>query len=167
MAEPFLGEIRVFPFGYAPSGWAKCNGQLLQIQQNQALYALLGVTYGGDGRNTFALPNLQGRVPLNVSDAHPYGQVGGEEAHTLTISEIPQHTHEISGSSDPASTKVATGNVWGTTASTQPVYTANSTGTMSENALGTAGSSQAHSNMQPFTVVNFCIALQGIFPPRN
>jgi microcystin-dependent protein len=165
MAEPFLAEIRLFSFNTVPSGWAQCNGQLLQVAQNQALFTLIGSTFGGDGKTTFALPNLQGAVPLMPNATVPYGSTGGEESHTLTISEIPAHTHQATAGSD-ASTNVTTSNVWGT-ASTISSYGETNNSTMSSNALSTAGGSQGHSNMQPYIVVNYCIALQGIWPPKN
>jgi len=164
MAEPFLAEIRLFPFNYAPTGWAQCNGQLLNVQQNQALFTLLGTKFGGDGVKTFGLPNLQGRTPIAPSTSIPYATVGGEEAHTLTVNEMPQHTHEATGGSD-ATTNVATSNVWGT--STLMSYNDKINGSMNAAALATAGGSQPHSNMQPYTVLNYCIATQGIWPPKN
>lgn len=164
MAEPFLAEIRMFSFNFAPTGWAQCNGQLLQITQNQALFSLIGNKFGGDGKTTFALPNLQGSVPIAPSDSIAYGTTGGEESHTLTIAEIPPHTHQVTGGSD-ATTNVAAGNAWGT--STLQSYSNTINGTMNTAALATAGGSAPHSNMQPYTVVNYCIALQGIWPPKN
>lgn len=165
MAEPFIGEIRQFPFNYAPKGWAQCNGQLLAINQNQALFSILGTTYGGDGRVTFALPNLQGRVPVHPGQGVQFGEIGGEEAHTLTINEIPQHTHQAVGGSD-AATAAPSGKTWGTSSSVQP-FAAQANTIMSPKAIAPTGGSQPHNNMQPYTVVNFCIALQGIFPSRN
>src|SRR5213082_924975 len=106
MSEPFLSEIRIFSFGFAPKGWALCNGQLLPINQNQALFSLLGTTYGGDGRLNFGLPDLQGRVPIHVGNGHTLGERGGEQGHTLSISEVPQHTHLINAASGPATTNV-------------------------------------------------------------
>lgn len=163
MAEPFLSEIRVMSFNFAPKGWALCNGQLLPINQNQALFSLLGTTYGGDGRVNFALPNLQGRVPVHVGSGFVLGQTGGEAAHTVTVSELPQHTHAVSAASDAASTNVPSSSTY--LASQANVYTpaANLTA-MSAGAVGLVGGSQAHQNMQPFLAFNFCIALQGIFP---
>lgn len=166
MAEPFIGEIRLFSFDFAPKGWAQCNGQILPIQQNQALYALLGTTFGGDGRVTFALPNLQARAAVHTGQGFSNGQVGGEENHTLTVNEMPVHTHQLSGSSQPASTKSATSNVWAVPTN-QQIYANVANAKMSSNALGTSGGNQAHPNMQPYSVVNYCIALQGMWPPRN
>lgn len=165
MAEPFVGEIRQFPFNYAPKGWAQCNGQLLPIQSNQALFSILGVTYGGNGINTFALPNLQGRVPVHPSDTITLGQTSGEEAHTLTVNEIPQHTHQAIGGSD-ATASTPGGKTWGTPPGEQSFAPA-ANAVMSSNAIASSGGSQPHSNMQPYTVLNFCIALNGIYPSRN
>jgi microcystin-dependent protein len=172
MAEPFLSEIRIFSFSFAPQGWALCNGQLLPINQNQALFSLLGTTYGGDGRVTFGLPNLQGRAPIHMGQGHTLGEVGGEQAHTLSISEIPTHTHDFSsntavvGAAANATLGAPTGNFWANSGksaySTLPGNAA-----MSPQAVTNVGGSQAHLNMQPFLVLNFCIALIGIFPSRN
>jgi microcystin-dependent protein len=168
MAEPFLSEIRIFSFGFAPKGWALCNGQLLPINQNQALFSLLGTTYGGDGRVNFALPNLQGQVPIHVGQGHTLGEKGGQQAHTLSIAELPTHTHTLNGSSASAAQPVPTGGVLATTAATDPIYAAPaSLVSMFPGALANVGGSQAHLNMQPFLVLNFCIALQGIFPSPN
>jgi microcystin-dependent protein len=164
MSEPFIGEIRMFANNYAPQGWALCNGQVLPINGNQALFSLLGTAFGGDGMTTFALPNLQGRVPMQISNPGPVGQTGGEEAHTLTVNEMPQHTHQASAGTDSPSTTAA-GNAWGGAAGTNYAEQANVQ--MSPNAIATAGQTQAHANMQPFTVVNFCIAITGIYPTRN
>ncbi|BDH60584.1 tail Collar domain-containing protein [Lysinibacillus sp. PLM2] len=165
MAEPFIGEIRCFSFGRIPSGWAPCNGQLLPINQNQALYAILGTTYGGNGFTTFALPDLRGRVPVHVGNGVSLGQKAGEEAHTLTVNEIPAHTHPISASSNEANKRTANGHVWGKP--TINVYATQSNSVMSAQALTTAGGSNPHPNMQPYNVANYCIALIGIFPTRN
>lgn len=169
MAEPFLAEIRLFSFKFAPRGWAQCNGQLLPIAQNMALFSLIGTTYGGDGKTTFALPNLQGRVPVNPNQGSiTYGAVGGEEAHTLTVNEMPMHTHQTSASNDTAAPLATdpTGKVWGVSFNNN-IYSPTTNTAMSPNAIGTSGGSKPHNNMQPYTVVNYCIALSGIFPPRN
>lgn len=165
MAEPFLSEIRLFSFNFAPKGWAQCNGQLLPINQNQALFSLLGTTYGGNGQTTFALPNLQGRVPIHMGSGHTLGELGGEQSHTLTLTEIPQHTHIAHASPANADAPVPGNNLL---ASANNVYAppANLT-SLHPASITNAGGSQPHLNMQPFLTVNFCIALQGIFPSRN
>lgn len=166
MSEPYVGEIRLFGFGKVPWGWARCDGQVLQINTNQALYSILGATYGGNGSSTFALPDLRGRVPVHVSRSITRGQKAGEEAHVLTTNEMPTHTHIINGSSESATLKVASGNVWGT--STNNIYSVNQPNTnMNTQALSTSGNSQPHQNMQPYSVANYCIALVGIFPSRD
>lgn len=165
MSEPFLSEIRIFSFNFPPKGWAFCNGQLLPINQNQALFALLGTTYGGDGIVNFRLPNLQGRVPFHMGNGHTLGEIGGEEVHTLTSSELPQHTHLAGASSAPANTGNPGGNLWANGG--KSVYNSVGNTSMSPQAISTFGSSQPHDNMSPYLVLNFCIALQGIFPSQN
>ena len=165
MAEPFLSEIRIFSFGFAPKGWALCNGQLLPINQNQALFSLLGTTYGGDGRVNFALPNLQGRTPNHMGQGFTLGQMGGEQAHTLTIAELPTHVHGAVASSTASDSFVPTGNYLGA-ANNFYAALANAT-TLPPATLSNTGGSQAHQNMQPYLVLSFCIALQGIFPSQN
>lgn len=162
MAEPFLSEIRLMSFNFAPKGWALCNGQLLPINQNQGLFSLLGTTFGGDGRVNFALPNLQGRVPIHVGSSHTLGERGGEQAHTLSIAEIPTHTHVLSGSLSNANAAPAANNVL---AAANNVYAGPSNLTsLGPSSITNVGGSQAHLNMQPFLTLNFSIALQGIFP---
>ncbi|TSE11612.1 phage tail protein [Mesorhizobium intechi] len=165
MAEPFLSEIRIMSFVFAPKGWALCNGQLLPIAQNQALFSLLGTTFGGDGRVNFALPDYRGRVPIHVGGGHTLGERGGEEGHTLSIGELPQHIHIEQASTANADVAAPNGNFLGTVTN---VYTplANPT-SLSSGTLAPVGGSQAHMNMQPFLTVSFCIALQGIFPSPN
>jgi len=168
MSEPFLAEIRIYGFNFAPRGWALCDGQILPINQNQSLYSLLGTTYGGDGRTTFALPDLRGRVPIHVGAGHTLGARGGEETHTLTVQEVPSHGHAFQASTGGANTPVGAGAVLATTEAAD-IYVGN---TMSVQAMSAAqiapmGGGQAHENRQPFQVVNFCIALQGLFPSRN
>lgn len=167
MAEPFLGEIRMMSFGFPPKGWALCNGQLLSISQNQALFSLLGTYYGGDGRTTFGLPNLQGRAPLHASNgnAYPVGTAAGEENHTLTMQQTPAHTHPASGSAATASTPAPAGsvlagatNLYGSPLSLTPLI-----GT----TITPVGGGQPHYNMQPYLVTSFCIALQGVYPSAN
>jgi microcystin-dependent protein len=163
MAEPFLSEIRLMSFSFAPKGWALCNGQLLPINQNQALFSLLGTTFGGDGRVNFALPDVRGRVPIHVGSGHTLGERGGEQAHTLSISEIPTHTHVFNGTSVVATLDSVTGNLPAQTATTA-IYGNGALAAMNAAAIGNTGGSQAHLNMQPFLTISFCIALQGIFP---
>ncbi|HWO02280.1 MAG TPA: tail fiber protein [Blastocatellia bacterium] len=165
MAEPFLSEIRIMSFGFPPKGWALCDGQLLPINQNQALFSLLGTTYGGDGRVNFALPDLRARAPIHMGSGHTLGEKGGEQAHTLSISELPLHTHTVNASSGAASTPIAAANVLGATSN---LYNPpqNLTNLLPAN-VANVGGSQAHLNMQPFLVLNFSIALQGIFPSQT
>jgi microcystin-dependent protein len=166
MGTPFLSEIRIVSFNFAPKGWALCNGQLLPINQNQALFSLLGTTYGGNGQTTFALPNLQGRTPNHVGSGFTLGEAGGEIAHTLNISELPAHTHTPLGNqTNPASSSSAGGNLWGFVPND---YAANSNGSAMNPACVTpTGGNQPHQNMSPYLVLNFIIALQGIFPSQN
>lgn len=166
MSEPYLGEIRLFANNFAPKGWALCQGQILSIQQNSALFSLLGTTYGGNGTTTFALPDLRGRVPIHFNSTFPLGAAQGEASHTLTNSEMPAHTHMASGSST-ASQPTPNNQVWGTDTSVNLYGTATALTTMNAGAISTTGGSQAHSNMQPYLVLNYCIALQGIYPTRN
>lgn len=165
MAEPFLSEIRIFSFVFAPKGWALCNGQLLPINQNQALFSLLGTTYGGDGRVNFALPDLRARVPIHVGDGHTLGERAGEQAHTLSIAEIPEHTHVANASSSNGDTAFAVGHVL---AKAGNLYAgASNLTSLSPTSISSVGGSQAHLNMQPFLTLSFCIALQGIFPSQT
>ncbi len=163
MAEPFLSEIRIMSFVFAPKGWALCNGQLLPINQNQALFSLLGTTFGGDGRVNFALPDLRGRTPIHVGSSHTLGERGGEQAHTLSIAELPEHLHLVQGSADTGSQQDAVSNVLATTPGR--IYTdAVSLVALRADTVTNVGGSQAHLNMQPFLTLSCCIALQGIFP---
>jgi microcystin-dependent protein len=166
MAEPFLSEIRLMSFSFAPKGWALCNGQLLPINQNQALFALLGTNFGGDGRVTFGLPDLQGRSPLHVGNGIVLGQKGGEAAHTLSIGEIPTHTHVLQATTTNADQPVPTGNMLAT-ASGEIYVDPSALVAMAPATISTVGGSQPHSNMQPFLTLSYCIALQGIFPSPN
>src|SRR5437762_7307774 len=167
MAEPFLSEIRIMSFGFAPKGWALCDGQLLPINQNQALFALLGTTYGGDGRVNFALPHLQGRTPIHVGSGHTLGENGGEQAHTLSISEIPTHTHVANASASAGDNVVPTNAILGSPLSLSYRPAASGLTNLHPATLANVGGSQAHLNMQPHLTLNFCIALQGIFPSPN
>jgi microcystin-dependent protein len=162
MAEPFLSEIRMMSFQFAPRGWALCNGQLLPINQNQALFSLLGTTFGGDGRVNFALPNLQGRTPMHVGSGHTLGERGGEQAHTVSTAELPAHTHAFNASQANANTPLTANNMFGTSNNAYAAAS-NLTGINSGTITNTGGS-QAHLNMQPYLTLSFCIALQGIFP---
>jgi len=169
MAEPFLSEIRIMSFGFPPKGWALCDGQLLPINQNQALFSLLGTTYGGDGRVNFGLPNLQGRVPIHMGSGHTLGERGGEQAHTLSIAELPQHVHSAMANSTitgNTNNPTATSVLAQSTASQMYTAAANLIA-MPANEITNTGGSQAHLNMQPFLVLNFSIALQGIFPSQT
>lgn len=165
MAEPFLSEIRIMSFVFAPKGWALCNGQLLPINQNQALFSLLGTTFGGDGRVNFALPDLRSRAPIHVGSGHTLGERGGEQAHTLSVAELPTHTHVANAQSGNASTPIPGGNLL---AAANNLYAApTNLTTLSPSMVTSVGGSQAHLNMQPFLTLSFCIALQGIFPSPN
>jgi len=167
VAEPFLSEIRLFTFNFAPRGWATCDGQVLPINQNQALFSLLGTTYGGNGQTTFALPDLRGRTPIHVAGAHPLGQPGGEQAHTLTQAETPAHTHVLSGTANNGSALIPAGNLLAATPNQLYHGADNSQTTMASESVARVGGSQPHDNMQPYLTVSFCIALLGIFPSRN
>ena len=164
MAEPFLSEVRIMSFVFAPKGWALCNGQLLPINQNQGLFSLLGTTFGGDGRVNFALPDLRGRTPIHVGSGHTLGERGGEQAHTLSIAELPTHTHVLNGTSTDASQPIPTANLLARQAPANPYIAPASLAAMIAGSVTNVGGSQAHLNMQPFLTLSFCIALQGIFP---
>jgi microcystin-dependent protein len=165
VSEPFTSEVRLFSFNFAPRGWAQCNGQILPISQNQALFSLLGATFGGDGVSTFGLPNLQGQTPLHLGNGYVRGQRVGEYAHTLQIAEMPAHNHNAFGSPGNASQPVASNAMLATAAN---VYAApTNTTPLQGTTIANAGSSAPHNNMQPYLTINFCIALSGIFPSRN
>ena len=169
MADPFLAEIRIFPFNFPPKGWAFCNGQLIPISQNTALFALLGTTYGGDGKSTFALPDLQGSAPMHPGQGsglslRDLGEQGGSETVTLLVSEIPAHAHQMMALGAISNQPSPANNTWGR--STANPYTSPQNGQMSDQALGLNGGSLPHNNMQPYLALNFCIAMQGVFPQR-
>ena len=167
MAEPFLSEIRIMSFGFPPKGWALCNGQLLPINQNQALFSLVGTTFGGDGRVNFALPNYQGRTPIHVGQGYALGQQGGEQAHSLTIPEMPAHDHTVTVSTANATADTPNSSGFLGVASIDLFRPLSSPTSMEPGIVGSVGGSQAHQNMQPFLTLSFCIALQGIFPSPN
>jgi microcystin-dependent protein len=166
VADPFLGEVKIFGFPFAPKGWALCNGQFLPINQNQALFSLLGTTYGGNGQTTFALPNLQGRTPMHFGGSHIQGEAGGAEAVTLTMSEMPAHIHLVNASSSPGDDPNPGSHVLASPLNLS--YRAPDSSTaLAAGTIGNVGGSQPHPNMQPFLTLSFCIALVGIFPSRN
>jgi microcystin-dependent protein len=168
-SQPFLGELKIVSFNYAPKGWALCNGQLLPINQNQALFSLLGTTYGGDGRTTFGLPNMQGRAPVHVSSGILLGELGGESAHTLIAAELASHTHSLQGSSSAASASNPSANAYAVPSPAVGSVYANAAAdtALAPSQPGPNSGGQAHDNMQPYLVLNFVIALRGIFPSRN
>ena len=175
MADPFVAEIRVFPFNFAPKGWAWCNGQLLPISQNTALFSLLGTTYGGNGKSTFALPDLQGSAAMHPGQGpglslHDLGEVGGSQTVTLLESELPAHSHSLNAANFPADIQIPTPNTALARSTGGNAYQ-NNTGSgivnMNFASLPPAGSSLPHNNMQPYLTLNFCIAMQGVFPPRG
>ncbi len=176
MSDQFLGEIRVFPTNFAPFGWAFCDGQLMAISQSTALFSLLGTFYGGDGKSNFALPDLRGRAPMHFGQGpglslRDLGETGGGEAVTLLISEIPQHTHQAVGVAANGDQASPAGNTWASAHSgpktKDNIYASAAGATMNAQALAVAGASQPHNNLPPYLVINFCIALQGIFPSRS
>lgn len=166
MSEPFVGEIRMFAGNFAPRGWALCDGQLLAPSQNDALFSLVGTMYGGDGRTTFGLPDLRGRLPMHMDADNRQGQKAGVEQVTLTVNQIPSHTHELMGSGSGASAQTPQGNV--PAQAVGQVYTNRLSPTsFSVQAIGAVGGNQPHANLQPFLCVNFIIALFGIYPSRQ
>ncbi len=173
MSNPFVAEIRIFPFNFAPKGWAFCNGQILPISSNTALFSLVGTFYGGDGKSTFALPNLQGSAPLQQGQGaglslYDVGEQGGSDSITLLTIEMPSHTHTIAGDATPLNAKQVSpsGNLPGGPTG-QTFYAAATNTTMNPSMLSVAGGSQPHNNMMPYLTLNFCIALQGVYPPRS
>lgn len=174
MADPFVAEIRIFPFNFAPKGWAFCDGQLLPLSQNTALFSLLGTTYGGNGKSNFALPDLQGRAPMHPGQGpglslHDLGETGGSETVTLLESEIPAHAHAMRGSTEDAALQAPSSvRSLGRTGNGSAYQTSNAGLTQqAPETLTPAGGDQPHNNMQPYLTLNFCIALQGVFPPRG
>lgn len=172
MADPFVAEIRIFPFNFAPRGWAWCDGQLLPLSQNTALFSLLGTTYGGNGKSNFALPDLQGRAPMHPGQGpglslHDLGETGGSETVTLLESEIPSHSHALRGVATTANESSPAGNTLAQPTGASLYQTAQSLVQMSDNTLAPAGGDQPHNNLQPYLTFYFCIALQGVFPPRT
>lgn len=171
--DPFVAEIRIFPFNFAPKGWAFCDGQLLPLSQNTALFSLLGTTYGGNGKSTFALPNMQGNAPMHPGQGpglslHDLGETGGSETVSLLESEIPNHSHALMASSQPGEDSQAAGEAFGRSVGAS-LYQPSNAGlvAMSDNIMSPAGGDQPHNNMQPYLTLNFCIALQGVYPPRT
>ena len=168
MGQPFLGEIKIMSFGYAPRNWAMCNGQFLPINQNQALFSLLGTMYGGNGQTTFALPDLRGQTPIHVGGSfNVQGQKGGQQNHTITISEMPMHTHVANANNVVPAAGAPSGRMLSQSSGSNLFGTASNLQAMAPNSISNVGGSQAHLNMQPFLTLTFCIALIGIFPSRN
>ena len=174
MSDPFIGEIRLFGFNFAPTGWAQCNGQLLAISQNTALFSILGTTYGGDWRTTFALPNLQGQAALGAGQGpglsyRTLGESGGESSVTLINSEMPAHTHAAAASTNVGDQSTPANNLWATGAGSrgQNFYASGADTAMSSQAIGQAGGSQPHNNLPPYLALNFCTCRYGVYPPRS
>ncbi len=172
MADPFVAEIRIYPFNFAPKGWAFCDGQILPLSQNTALFSLLGTTYGGDGKSNFALPNLQGNAPMHPGQGpglslHDLGETGGSETVTLLESEIPSHNHPLSASAADSTSRIPAGGQPATGIGVGMYSTGSPNANLDPKALAPAGGDQPHNNMQPYLTLNFCIALQGVFPPRT
>ena len=167
MAQPYVGEIRMFAGNFAPSGWLFCEGQLLPISENPTLFQLIGTTYGGDGESTFALPDLRGRIPLHSGNGFTLGETGGVEAVTLTVSQIPAHNHPMLASADPATTANPQDNVAAATATATPYFNNAPATPMSSQAISAVGGSQPHNNFQPYLCVDFIISLFGIFPSQT
>jgi microcystin-dependent protein len=171
--DPFVAEIRIFPFNFAPNGWAFCDGQLLPLSQNTALFSLLGTTYGGDGKSNFALPDMQGNVPMHPGQGpglslHDLGEVGGSETVTLLESEIPSHSHVLNASNADGTDQQAGAELYaGGVGGIAPYAAPGALTLMSPSSIAPAGGDQPHNNMQPFLTLNFCIALQGVYPPRT
>lgn len=167
MSEPFLGQISSFAFAFPPRGWAQANGQLLAINQNQALFSLLGTQYGGNGTQTFALPNLQGRVAVHNGSAFAIGQTGGVESVTLTTSQLPAHAHTVNCNKNAGTQATPSGALWAADGAGNAPYSSGGGTALAGGAIAPVGGSQPHNNVSPMLVINFCIALVGIFPSRN
>jgi len=174
MSDPFVAEIRIFPFNFAPKGWAFCDGQILPLSQNTALFSLLGTTYGGDGKSNFALPNMQGNAPMHPGQGpglslHDLGETGGSETVSLLESEIPSHSHGLMASTQPGEDPAPAGEALARSVGANLYQTVTNTNivNLSDNAVTPAGGDQPHNNMQPYLTLNFCIALQGVYPPRT
>jgi len=170
MTEPYIGEIRLFPWDFAPRMWAHCNGQQMSIAQNQALFALLGTMYGGNGVTTFALPNLQSQTPIHRSSTYTQGEATGQEQVTLTLSSMPAHTHALNGTSTTADKRTYAGNVLANDTAPNTNFFApagGNTTALNPQSIGPMGGNQPHSNMQPYLAMNYCIAIYGVFPSRN
>jgi microcystin-dependent protein len=169
MSNPYLGEIKLVPYNFAPRGWSFCAGQILPISSNTALFSLLGTTYGGNGTSTFALPDLRGRVPIHrdTQGLFPQGDVDGQETVTLTTSTMPQHNHAFNGTSSTANAPSANNNILASTAAGKFYALATTPVALAANSVGSIGSGTAHANMQPYLVMNYIIALSGVFPARN
>jgi microcystin-dependent protein len=170
--DPFVAEIRIFPFNFAPKGWAFCDGQILPLSQNTALFSLLGTTYGGDGKSNFALPNMQGNAPMHPGQGpglslHDLGETGGSETVTLLESEFPAHSHALVDSLSDGGVQIATGQLFAAGVGIGMYAAPGALTQLSDNAVAPAGGDQPHNNMQPYLTLNFCIALQGVYPPRT
>ena len=167
MGTPFLGELKLISWNYAPKGWAFANGQFLPINQNQALFSLFGTSFGGNGQTTFALPDMRGKTSIHMGAGFTIGQAGGESAHTLTIAEMPAHIHQANASTNAGSTNLPAGNVLGNSAPNNLYGPVQNLGAMVAATVANVGGSQAHENKQPYLVLNYIVALQGVFPSRN
>ncbi len=167
MGDPFMGEIKIVPFNFPPRGWALCNGQLLPINQNQALFSLLGTMYGGNGQTNFALPDMRSRIPVHFGQGFSVGQTGGEEHHTIGVAEMPAHQHIAQGTTSNADSPIPTGNLLGAANNMYGSPNAGNLTALEPTSIASIGGSQPHENMQPYLVLNYCIALVGIFPARD